>query len=181
MQDSVSRILIPTQQKFVELLEHLPNKYINVEILPLESQSMCETVLKTIQAKICQDIAIIMPDTFFSNTEVYKGIKHDKHDITVFCWQIQQNQKGKLGQVLIEGKLIKEVLDKDINCNFPNFWGAIKISNPYLKYISSSDAHFGVYMNRVIAENIDVHASISMGDYYDCGSPESYFDCIKYV
>ena len=54
-----------------------------------------------------------MPDTFFLGEKPYLGLRSTTNLVDLACWKIRDDQKGKLGQVRIEGLQAVEMEDKN--------------------------------------------------------------------
>ena len=155
----------------------------------MSTKTMSETVhniIKHIDENILDKTPIyknilIMPDTYFTiNTELNDMINMlNKYDIVVIVWKIKDYQIGKVGQCKIINNEIRDVIDKDISCNYEHFWGIIGWNSSMNKYIDPSWETIGLLINRSIELNIKVGSIVCDSNYYDCGTYLEYFKMIN--
>ena len=167
-------ISIGTSEKFYETLLDV---YKDLIIEKIDSSSMVETVSKLRLEKERLSL-VIMPDTYFENyqivREMRKKIQSTELDVVLGVWKIKEDQIGKLGQCLIEGELIKKIIDKDISCKEEYFWGLIMWKPSFNQYIKERDKHFGISLNRAINNNLEVGYVKANQEYFDCGTFSEY-------
>ncbi len=177
--DFVDRIVIPTNKLFFPLVKELYSGT-NLEIIEVTSKSMAETI-----KKVCLDgdSIVAMPDTYISEIEYFLQTSIQKLETrdylcSVATWKIEKHHKGKVGQVLINDGLIKQVIDKDPFCDYPDFWGAVSFTKEFLDHIKLDDAHLGVSINRALGYKIKINSYSIGGIYNDCGTINEYSNLI---
>jgi len=174
----VDTIWIPIRPEFVFLLESLNLPRQQVVIIPLASDTMTESVGRILQISSSESFYMVMPDTVYVGEQPYEKLL-DPDFITLACWEIRQNQKGKLGQVQIEGNFATSIRDKDANCEFPQSWGAMSFTRRISDYIDYSDSHIGFAAQKAVEAGEAVRAFRVNGAYFDCGTPHEYAEMVK--
>lgn len=167
-------IVIGTNEKFYKTLHEI---YTGLIVEKIESSSMVETVSK-LKLEMERLSLVIMPDTYFENYEIVRKMKEKiqstELDVVLGVWKIKEDQIGKLGQCLIEGELIKKIIDKDLSCKEEYFWGSIMWKPSFNQFIKESDEHFGIALNRAIDKNLQVGYVKADQEYFDCGTFREY-------
>jgi UTP-glucose-1-phosphate uridylyltransferase len=174
-------IWIPTRPELVLLLDSLGLAKDRVVILPMQTENMTQTVMKVTQISKQQHFQLVMPDTFFFGEKPYGMLDPFPSIAELACWKIRSEQKGKLGQVLIDGKIVTEMKDKDPDCAFEHSWGALTFSRELLDYADSNDPHIGYAVRNALISGRPVTASIVHGKYFDCGTPSEYLNMLGEV
>ena len=174
-----NELVIGTSPQFFTNLKYIYN---DQNILEIKSNSMVETVIKLKLDKKRLSL-VVMPDTYFSNYEIVNEMRQKLSstdlDVVLGLWKIKNDQKGKLGQCIIEGEHIKKVVDKDPNCVEDFFWGLIMWKPKFNDYISIGDPHFGVSLNRAIEEKLKIGFVKAKEQYFDCGTFDEYLKLVK--
>jgi hypothetical protein len=156
-----------------------------IDKIVVETKTMAETVHKLIHSNpIYSDNyknILIMPDTFFQVKDEFARMKRmlNDYEIVVIIWKIKDYQIGKVGQCAIIDNEIVDVIDKDINCTYPYFWGCIGWNSSMNQHIIPEWETIGNLIKRAIELNIRVGCIESEGYYYDCGTFDEYFKMIK--
>jgi len=175
--EQFDEILIGINPDFSHLLKSVLDESLKLKIVEMKTQTMMETVTNLCNKSTSASFFLIMPDTFFSNyTEIVKFICDDNlYDTNLLCWELQDFQKGKLGQVSVnKNDLITDIRDKDSECTYKYFWGAAAFSKDNLRVVDDKEAHVGFMYEKLLARNIKVGAIKIQGSYYDCGTQEEY-------
>ena len=144
------KFLLPLSQG--SLLKILINKCQNLAnnnifIIGLKTQTMSETILKLYRI-VHQTITFFaMPDTYFLGNHfnrMLEILEKSNADICLGVWKIRPEQKGRLGQCKFNDQfLLKDIIDKDITCEYEWGWG-IAVWKPVLwKYINPKDPQVG--------------------------------------
>jgi len=134
-------VWIPTRPELVMLLDSLGLAKDRVVILPMQTENMTQTVMKVAHISKQEYFQLIMPDTFFFGEKPYTTVGPNSSIAELACWEIRPDQRGKLGQVLIEDNFVKEMRDKDLECEFEHSWGALTFSRELLKFADEKDPH----------------------------------------
>jgi hypothetical protein len=174
-------IWIPTRPELVLLLDSLGLAQDRVVILPMQTENMTQTVQKVTQISKQEYFQLIMPDTFFFGEKPYALLDPEPSIVELACWKIRDDQKGKLGQVLIENNEVKEMKDKDPNCLFEHSWGALSFSRKLLSFANTTDPHIGYAVRSALASDMRISAKVMSGEYYDCGTPSEYLSMLENV
>ena len=174
-------VWIPTRPELVLLLDSLGVSKDRVVILPMQTENMTQTVLKVLQISNQEHFQLIMPDTFFSGEKPYALLNPKPKTADLACWQIRPDQRGKLGQVLIEDSRVKQIEDKNPDCSFEHSWGALTFNRNLLKYSNISDPHIGYSLRSALIGGESISATSMSGKYFDCGTPSEYLEMLQEV
>lgn len=174
-----NQILIATNEINYDSLKE---SFENEKIIVISSNSMVETVYKSLDLKKGLHL-VVMPDTYFHDYKVIKQkidkINNSDFDIVLGLWKIREDQFGKLGQCKLNDGKVEIVIDKDPECKEPYAWGTILWKNSFNKYIQPSDNHFGTTINRALEHGMKVGYIISDSEYFDCGTFYEYKNLIN--
>jgi choline kinase len=173
MEQHVDRILIPTRPENLELIERLKFPSF-VELVPLITSTMSETVNLALD-KVDFELCILgMPDTYYLGQDPYKALVNLAGDVRLACWPTVSSQVGNVGSVEIVGGRVTQVQDKNPRVDFGRHWGAIAFNKSALEHLDSSTPHIGFIVNPCIEAGLIVDAEDIEGDYIDCGTFSEY-------
>lgn len=173
-------ILIATRPDLTILLDEkkLGN---NVRVISLSTSTMTETVLEMASVSSSEEFALIMPDTYFMGEHPHQFLATAKEPLRLALWEIQENQRGKLGQVKVINSEAIESVDKDPDCTYPYSWGALGFTREYLQILNKQMPHVGYGISPSIQVGQRNVCKVMAGIYYDCGTPTEYFSLIKKI
>lgn len=143
--------------------------------------TMAQTVLMAQKFTGDQDVALGMPDTWFNDDQAFIKLAaalDDGADVAVGVFRAQPGQHRKGGMCRTEGDQVVEVIDKPEVCAWPFIWGALAWKPIMWPLLDPADSHVGYALPRAIRRGLDVRAVLLDGVYWDCGTPDDYFDCI---
>lgn len=152
--------------------------------LIVKTKTMAETV-KLITQDINNDATynsiLLMPDTYFKITNEICMVKDflNSYKIVLVCWKIKDYQVGKVGQCKIINDEVVDIVDKNVNCDYPYFWGIISWNSTLNNIINPEWQTIGELVNTAIHMGIRIRAVISDSNYYDCGTFDEYFKMIQ--
>ena len=177
--DYADEVLIAINPIFVHIVENANLNLFGARIVPLETKTMTETVLKLTSISLGSRFTVIMPDTVFESNESYSfdGLTSD---LDLSLWKIRSDQYGKLGQVSIapDGKVL-DCVDKNPECRYEYSWGAMTFNRVFLKYLDSQFPHIGYGIVPALKAQMDVNSIVLPGRYWDCGTPLEYLRYLK--
>lgn len=135
---------------------------------------------------IAGDSAVVfgMPDTYFTDADAYRKVIEglDGADISVGVFETRPEQRHKLGMVRIDDdNFITDVIDKPAKTYLRDAWGIIAWRPVFWPYIYPIDATVGDALTRAIRAGLPIRAVVMDGSYYDCGTPDEYFQLIREV
>jgi len=174
-------IWIPTRPELVLLLDSLGLAKDRVIILPMQTENMTQTVLKVLSIAQAEYFQLVMPDTYFFGEKPYKQLSATSSLVDLACWSIREDQKGKLGQVLINDGKVEDMRDKEKNCDFPHSWGALLFHRTLLGYAEPTHPHIGYAVEAGMRNGEKVTAKTIQGKYFDCGTPSEYLQMLQEV
>jgi UTP-glucose-1-phosphate uridylyltransferase len=176
----------------------LIDRFFNVGLLlSVVTDTMSETVLQAQQH--CRDETCLlgMPDTYWTDDKVFEVLTRQFFDIAtglkcianVGLWRVPEKYQVKRGMCVIDVYAgIYEVIDKPETPIRSTFgyrtgwgWGAIAWRPEFWQYIQASDPHVGYALQRAIDNKEYIQGYKFDGQYFDCGTPDEYFDCIRSV
>jgi len=167
--------VIATSEEFYTTIKKLDY---NADLLKVNTKTMNETVLKVLEKYPNEnDFLLTMPDTYFFDLNLINKmfqLFHEDVSGTLGLWNIKENQIGKLGQCKIDQHYVTDIQDKNINCNYNLFWGAIMWKRKINKYIMKKQQNIGFMVENAIKNRHKFNYSIAKKDYYDCGTFLTY-------
>lgn len=169
-------VWLSTRPEYTEMVYNYTKSY-KLNIKATETNTMSETIDQyKIMGKHTSTI-MMMPDTFISDVNIITKIETElkQNDIAVCVWKIQDYQRGKLGQCLInEDGYVMNVVDKDKTCSYDYAWGCIGWNPEFWNYVNVNDSHIGYGLNPAIKNGLKIKAIFMDGVYTDCGTIEEY-------
>lgn len=150
-------------------------------------QTMTETLLSgwlTLPSDMRKESVLFgMPDTYWTNFGYDALLRFiNLPDVVLFCHQVRWNQWRRGGMVTVEvGGRVSRIVDKPLLMpETPWIWSAMLWQPTLWPYIRPEDKHVGYSVQRAVEAGLHVHAVVAWeGDYYDCGTPEEYFEMIR--
>jgi hypothetical protein len=183
--NNIKNIYIAVSEENKHHIKKINDTDNDIKYIVKNTDTMSETVTHLLQIKSDKYI-LIMPDTYFGLAEDFNeltklNILLKKYDVVLVLWKIKEYQYGKLGQINIdtETKTIIDIVDKDINCRYEYSWGVIGWTNKMNQYIDPKTPHIGFLINKALELNIKIGYVISDTEYFDCGTPNEYFEMIR--
>lgn len=177
-------VWIPTTPVNAQLINSLCLDPERVITLPMTTMTMSESVLRVTNLSSSDRFLLAMPDTFFAGEQPYSFLGSTGADLSLACWPIRSEQKGKLGQVEFDDLQHEAVIDsrdKDPNCEYDFFWGAMQFNRKVLEIATLESPHTGFWINPSIAKGLTVHGKRMAGEYFDCGTVSEYFAMLDFM
>ncbi len=113
-----------------------------------------------------------MPDTFIKNSSksIYDELSKEVKNVRLLALPMSQQLKGRVGQIDLDGNnFVRNVEDKNPNCNYEFMWAAFSIRGTRLDpQVSTPSIQFNSWIN----EGLEIEGSIMSGEYIDAGSFE---------
>ena len=168
-------IWLPVRADLVPLVSDL-NLGEKVIPLPLKTNTMTETVMKTAEISGSDKFLLGMPDTAFSNEYPYQRIAStlNNHTLSLALWETSPTQLGKVGSVEIHQNVITNSIDKSSKIQYRYHWGAMAFNRHYLELLDYGMSSIGYGIKICIERSIEIDYSIFNGDYFDCGTFNEY-------
>ena len=148
--------------------------------------TMTQTVLSALDCmgehRQNEPILFAMPDTYWQSPHVYLLLKRaveDGADVAVALFKSRPKQHTQGGMCRIEGTQVTEVIDKPAQSDLQYIWSALAWSPVFWSHLHPNDPHVGYGLSRAITAGLDVRAVVCEGEFWDCGTPERYFECIR--
>ena len=180
IKDSFSDIYLATRPEIVPLIKSLDHNFKNMNILEMDTSTMSETILETLEVSKEDFHLLVMPDTFFLGEQPYLELDQTPEVCELACWKIRDEQRGKLGEISFDkDNKITDIIDKDKNTGFEYAWGALTFSNKLVSYINPKDPHIGYAAKKAVDNGEDITANVIDGKYFDCGTPKEYFELLE--
>lgn len=148
--------------------------------------TMTETVLSAHRVMALyglqnQSVLFGMPDTYFECNDVYLYLSNtlQRCDVAVAVCKARPGQYRQGGMVRFSRNQVLEVVDKPTESNFEYIWGAMAWKPTFWDCLSPDMPHVGYGLPVAIERGLNVRAVVIPGNFYDCGTPERYFECIR--
>ena len=178
----IENIWIATRPDLVSILNTISFEGSNINIIPIETNTMNETILNLHKISKAQYYMLIMPDTYFYGENPYTKFENTPEYCDLAIWKIKDEQRGKLGEVSFnDDGILSEIIDKNPKANLEYSWGALVFSEKFINYIDKNDPHIGYSVASALKNNKKITTKIIKGEYFDCGTPEEYIELIKKV
>lgn len=170
------RKIIAVSSEYYEVIKRLD---LNAEVIKVETKTMNETVNEVLKHySTYKDYLVTMPDTYYEDQDVFERLLENyfkkKSQISLVLWNMQDYQKGKLGQVEVVSNKVIDVIDKNENCTYQKIWGAILWNKELNALIDVKDSHIGYIIKPALQSEINVSYEIAEKIYYDCGTFSEY-------
>ena len=177
--NQADELLIGVNPIFFEIVKKANLNLHGARIVPLETSSMTETVLKLVSISSGTRFTVIMPDTVFESSKSY-DFNSLNNDLDLSWWKIRSDQYGKLGQVSIgvDGKVL-DCVDKDPECRYEYSWGAMTFNRKFLEFLNTEFPHIGYGIVPALEAGMNVNSVVLCGRYWDCGTPMEYLRYLK--
>lgn len=132
------------------------------------------------------EILFGMPDTYFDDNQAFVKLAaalDDGADVAVGLFHVRQSQRHKLGMCAFDPRTqqILQVIDKSHTTTLAWAWGVLAWKPTFWQFIRAEDPHVGYALPRAIDAGLDVRAVRMEGEYFDCGTPDEYFECIEHL
>lgn len=156
--------------------------------LAKEYETMSQTILSGYKQMLSshdlrqENILFGMPDTYWQADYVYDRLADTIKlgaGVAVALFKARPGQHTSVGMIETQGGRILSVVDKPQETDLAWLWGALAWRPEFWQYIKPQDAHVGFALADAIEAGMDVRAVYCEGNYWDCGSNESYFECIR--
>ena len=175
------RIWIPTRPDLVLLFETFGFTDEKITILPMTTNTKSQTISKVLSISNAETHFLCMPDTYFLGEKPYELLNENPLIADVACWNIREDQFGKLGQVKVSDEYITDIKDKDKNCKYNLNWGCFTFSRELTPFIDNNDPHLGYALSNALKKDKKIEYKIINGSYFDCGTPQEYLSMLKNV
>ena len=182
MAPHVDRIMIPTRHEWVGVLESF-NFGSQVDVLPLRTDTMAETVKKTLTGVDYDQCVVGMPDTFFVGGNPYQELaEQPRGDVTLAVFGTRPEQSGKVGSVrLLEDGTVTDHADKDPAQDFGTHWGVMEFTPAVEQFLDPRATTGGYLITEALNRSLPVRGYLAPYRYYDCGTLSEYVACLSHV
>lgn len=183
MRPHVEQIVIATRpENAFTLATYLDSK---VTLLILETETMSETIQKAISWTQADAFLVGMPDTLFTSSDPYTALSENMSmdsDLVLALWEIEPDQRGQLGQIKLgSGNIVLDSIDKDPECKYEHFWGAMGFNRQILDILDSTTPHLGYVIKPALEDGRTVLGIVQQGAYIDCGTQMGYRNLQKFI
>lgn len=178
----VAHVYIGANRENYDLVEHYAPEGCTVYLV--NSKTMSETVLAARKYAGDSDVLFGMPDTWWQDETVYKKLslvtEPSYRPVELALFGTRSDQRNKLGMCeLGDYSTVTCIVDKPNRTNLTLAWGAMAWRQSFWAYINSDDPHIGYAAQRAVNASGLVGGHVMRDDYYDCGTPDEYFACIR--
>ena len=182
MASGVDRIIIPTRDEWASLL-HSFDFGPRVEVIPMTTRTMAETVKVSLEGIDYDTCVLGMPDTYFVGGNPYQELaKAPRADVSLTAFTTRPEQAGRVGSVLIEGdNRVSDHADKEPERDFGSHWGVIEFSREVEQFLSPDATTGGYLISEALSRGMDVRGYAAGYPYFDCGTFAEYLQCLAFV
>lgn len=152
-----------------------------VSISAVNTNTMTETVIKTFLPG--ERYVFGMPDTFFHDGLAFSKVAaalDDGADLAVGVFHARARQYAQGGMCSVDGDRIIDVIDKPSQqpTGYGWIWGVMAWKPAFWDFLKPDMPHVGYGIMPAIHAGLDVRAVKMDGGFWDCGTPERYFEMI---
>lgn len=147
----------------------------------IDSATMSETVLAAREyIDVDQDVIFGMPDTYWNFPHQFEPLgNHSWADVAVGLWYTEPVDRPKRGMCEVDGRRVVRVVDKPERSPLTEGWGILRWRPSFWPYIQPDMPHVGYALNPAIDAGLVVDAVRLGGLFFDCGTADDYFACIR--
>ena len=170
MKKYCEKVVVSTTSVWKDLLISFD---LDIEIMIIEPSTMNNALLGMANQFVAEEYLIGMADTYYEGQNPYSQLSAMliENSITIACWRIDQELKGRVGQVKLINNRILDVIDKVESCDYPHMWGAIGYKRKNLLSIDKDNSHLGIDLLNQLKNNKDDHYAFEVqGEYFDVGN-----------
>lgn len=145
-------------------------------------ETMTQTVISSGFNRTDEVVIFGMPDTYWTDPMVYWRLGQallDGADVAVALFKARYDQHRQGGMCSVDADRVVEVVDKPESSDFRYIWGALAWRPVYWDCLKPDDPHVGYGLPRALSRGLNVKAVICEGQFWDCGTNERYFECIR--
>jgi UTP-glucose-1-phosphate uridylyltransferase len=155
-------------------------------VYQVNSRGMPETILAARQYAGDENVLVGMPDTYWTektDENVFWRLT-DYLNRGAFCsasvFRVSAEIASRLG-VCIQGVdgYLESIEDKQPQTEAQWVWGALGWRVDFWQYIQPEDTHLGIALQRAVDGGVKIPLYPAFGNYYDNGTQEDYFRCIR--
>jgi choline kinase len=171
----VDKVVVSTTSAWFELVKsfNLPK----TEIVIIEPSTMNDAVIKMANVYESDNYLVGMADTYFEGENPYIKLSQSIKDnlISLACWPIDDELKGRGGQVELVKNSIIDMKDKVSDCDYPHMWGALALNYEIIMQLDRFKAHPGLDLEYLVVDNFNKHFAFEVdGRYFDVGTLAGY-------
>lgn len=166
----------------------LANRFYSVgaKTFAAHTLTMSETVLLSRDyADPHEQVLFAMPDAYIEDADVFRKLRRvldQGADVAVAVAHIRPGQHREGGMVYVDGDgRITHVIDKPVNADTEWIWCALAWRPAFWDCMRTYDPHVGFALPRALDEGLDVRPVFLDGQFFDCGTPERYFNLIRHL
>lgn len=154
--------------------------------------TMSQTVLLAQKYASKQQVLFAMPDTYWTGWDMFlpliKAYRTSNNPVAAIgLWETPPELRYKRGMVYYnEQGHISDIVDKpdvdltDATRIMQYGWGSLVWGEQFWHYINPYDLHVGVALKRAFDEKENLVGYLYWkAQYFDCGTPEEYYACIR--
>lgn len=155
-------------------------------VYQVTTETMCETLLAARPYAGDEPVLMGMPDTYWTDKLVFKALQRriEAGSVCVAAvFKVSAETASRLG-VCIPQRIEHDILldgieDKQPQSEAQWVWGAMAWRPEFWEFIDPADPNPSASMNRALAAGVPIPLYFADGSYYDNGTPEGYFQCIR--
>lgn len=153
--------------------------------------TMTQTVLSARSIALESNVLFGMPDTYFEDANAFTKLAaalDNGADVAVGLFWARPEQRQHVGMCGVEAHnaiapnlKVVSVIDKSQTTDMFHLWGCLAWTPTFWQFLKPEYLHVGYALQPAIDAGLDVRGVLMDGQYWDCGTPQSYFDCVTYT
>lgn len=158
----------------------------NATVYEVNSRAMPETILAARPYVGDVHVVVGMPDTYWTDEAVFQRLstwltRGAICAVAVFYVSPEAGSRLGVCRTQYDGNalVLNGIQDKQPQIAHQWAWGAVAWRPAFWRYILPDDAHLGIALQRAVAAGETIPLYPADGPYYDNGTPDDYFRCIR--
>ncbi len=179
-----SSLIIGVNSRNAHLIDRYAQHYAYIH--ECNTATMSETLLSMRSFCGNRDILFGMPDSYWFDDIAYPRLAHDINDgamVSVALFEARPEQRAHIGMCDVRFEddelFVTQVVDKPGETKLHLAWGAMAWCAGFWQYVKPGDPHVGYGVQRALDAGVKVRGYLAYGGYYDCGTPDGYFDLVE--
>lgn len=176
-------VVIVTRPEWYSLIADQVSGLGNVTVFAAETKSISHTLLVARAMGNIEDTSfssffVSLPDTYFKFDVLQEKVREigDREvSMEMFCWASSPESKGRFGEVKIDelGQIVAHI-DKPANPTYGLYWGALRVSDTFMKHLEKSADNLSWAIDCQIKEGAKTSSVAMPGTFFDVGTMSGY-------
>ena len=175
------KVVVSTTPQWENLIKMFE---LDIELMIMDPSTMNDSLIRMAKENWSMEYLIGMADTYFYGENPYHKLwaSSKAFSVNLACWKVDDELRGRVGQVDILNGSVIDMKDKDPSCDYEYMWGALSMDLVAIKKLDKEKIHPGLDLENIIdLEEITMNAHIINGEYFDVGTIAGYKKLINKI